>query len=46
MMLVGFLWVWKDTAGVSAQLCLNKNFKLELSLCKNEWEEGVSYRST
>lgn len=46
MMLVGFLWVWKDTAGVRAQLCLNENFKLELSLCKNEWEKDGSHWST
>lgn len=45
-MLVGFLWVWKDTAGVRAQLCLNGNFKLELSLCKTEWEKDGSHRST
>lgn len=45
-MLVGFLWVWKDTTGVRAQLCLNENFKLELSLCKNEWEKDGSRWST
>lgn len=41
--LLRFLWVSKGTTGVRAQLCLNEHLKLELSLCKNQWERFSSY---
>lgn len=43
--LVGFLWVWRDTAGLGARLRLSENFTLELSLCKPERGRGGPRRS-